>query len=219
MPNLIAVSCHRCQARIDVPPDSTLTTCAQCGTRLAVVRSDTALWTEPLADDEPTPSSPPFATREELGALTRRVALNEAESEALARASLALGGAAARLTFRPTHGPSAGSGDAAGSGQWVDTGRARGCTLVLTLPWILFFGGIGAKTTLSLVASRHFVLAVLCLGVTAVLVAPAAIGYRMNMRRLDAYDAERAAYERRRDAILAAPGQPEVRDDQAAPSA
>lgn len=50
MPDLVAVSCQRCQSRIDIPPDVALATCGRCGARLTVRRSDTAAWTEIVGD-------------------------------------------------------------------------------------------------------------------------------------------------------------------------
>jgi hypothetical protein len=45
---IILVNCNGCGAALDVGPDTRFATCAQCGARLAVKRSESAAYTEVL---------------------------------------------------------------------------------------------------------------------------------------------------------------------------
>lgn len=45
---LVPVNCNGCGAALDVGPDTRFVTCAQCGARLAVKRSESAAYTEIL---------------------------------------------------------------------------------------------------------------------------------------------------------------------------
>lgn len=49
---IILLNCNGCGAALDVGPDTRFATCAQCGARLAVKRSETAAYTEVLENLE-----------------------------------------------------------------------------------------------------------------------------------------------------------------------
>jgi len=50
MPKLLALSCNHCGAPLDVPPRAKYVTCAHCATRLKVMKTENAAYTEILEE-------------------------------------------------------------------------------------------------------------------------------------------------------------------------
>lgn len=199
MPDLIAVSCQHCQSRIDVPADAPLATCGQCGTRLAVRRSDTAVWTEIIGEAEVGPSA--NVTREEFDALKRRINLEELERDALTQAGLALAGQTGRLMVPMVPPVPNAQGDAAAA-RWLDVAPMRRNLNLIALLALVSVAGCALNYAASLILNGQWVMGFLCLGGSALFLSPGIIGYILSRRRLDAYEAQRRAYEARRSAII-----------------
>ncbi len=231
MPDLIAISCQRCQSRIDIPPDAALATCGRCGARLAVRRSDTAAWTEVIGDGEgagegvgeaevgPSANVPreEYVSREEYEALKRRIDLEALERDALTQAGVAFAGRTGRLMAPMVPAAPDAQGDAAAP-RWIDAGAMRRNVNLLGLLVLVPVVGCALNYAASLILNGNWVMGLLCLGGSAVFLSPAIIGLVLSHRRLNAYEAERRAYVLRRSAILAPDDQSAV-DPAAADSA
>lgn len=200
MPDLITVSCQRCQSRIDVPTDAMLATCGRCGARLAVRRSDTAVWTEIIEDAEVEP--PANVTREEFDALKRRIELEELERDALTQAGLAIAGQTGRLMV-PMAAPKPNARGDVAAPRWIDAAAMRRRVSLFALLIVLPVAGCALSYALPLILNGNWVIGLLCLSGAAMFVSPGIIGFILSHRRLNAYEAEQRAYEVRRSAILA----------------